>query len=202
VPFGPEDVDRYHGWFPHTAGTLTGEWTPDYMTFSWAPELLQRAAPRARLLVLLRDPVERFRSGLEHQRRMGAPEGADTTTDAEQRGFYHRALGRWLECFDRDQLLILQYERCTADPVGQLNATFRFLGLPEFTPPHLMAPQRRPVPVEAGLDSDVTSRLIAVYQSDVLALADQVPEIDLSLWPNFTYLAGGERRSDASNSPT
>ena len=148
VPFGTEDIDRYHGWFPHAAGTLTGEWTPDYMTFSWAPELLKRAAPKARLLVLLRDPVERFRSGLGHQRRMGTPDGADMTTDAVQRGFYHRALSGWLECFDRDQLLILQYERCTADPVGQLQSTFRFLGLPAFTPPHLMTPHRRPSPVD------------------------------------------------------
>jgi hypothetical protein len=203
VPFEAEDVDRYHGWFPHAAGTLTGEWTPDYMTFSWAPELLKRAAPKARLLVLLRDPVERFRSGLEHQRRMGAADGADMTTDAVQRGFYHRALSGWLEYFDRDQLLILQYERCTTDPVGQLQATFRFLGLPAFTPASLMAPHRRPSATDdAGLGSDVRRRLISGYQSDVLALAAGVPDIDLTLWPNFSYLAGGETRSDASNSPT
>ena len=104
--------------------------------------------------------------------------------------------------FDRDQLLILQYERCTADPVGQLQSTFRFLGLPAFTPPHLMTPPRRPSPVSVGMNTDVRSRLIAVYQPDVLALADEVPAIDLTLWPNFSYLAGGEMRSDASNSPT
>jgi hypothetical protein len=202
VPFGAEDIDRYQGWFPHAPGTLSGEWTPDYMTFSWAPELLKQAAPKARLLLLLRDPVERFRSGLEHQKRMGTPDGADVTTAAMQRGFYDRALGGWLECFDRNQLLVLQYERCTADPVGQLQATYRFLGLPEFTPPSLMAPHRRSAPAEAGLDSDVRERLIALYQPDVLALAERVPDIDLSLWPNFSYLAGGETRSDPPNSPT
>ena len=162
----------------------------------------QAGCTEARLLVLLRDPLERFRSGLEHQRRMGTPDGANTTTAAVQRGFYNRALSGWLACFDRDQLLILQYERCAADPVDQLNATFRFLGLAEFTPPSLMAAHRRSSPVDDGLDSDVRDRLIDIYQPDVLALAERVPDIDLSLWPNFSYLAGGETRSDPSNSPT
>ena len=66
--FGPADVSGYHGWFPRQPGTLAGEWTPDYVHMPWVPALLAQAAPKARLLVLLRDPVERLRSGLSHQR--------------------------------------------------------------------------------------------------------------------------------------
>jgi hypothetical protein len=202
APFGPKEIDRYHGWFPHAEGTITGEWTPDYVTFSWTPELLRRAAPKARLLLLLRDPVERFRSGLDHRKRMGMPESAAATADAVQRGFYQRVLDDWLEHFDSEQLLILQHERCTADPADQLRSTFRFLALPEFIPPDLGAPRNRPSQVEDGLDPEVRQRLVAVYEADVAALAKRLPQLDLSLWPNFSYLVGGEERTDVSNSPT
>ena len=68
-PFGPAECSLYHRWFPRPHDRLTGEWTPDYIQYSWVPALLAQAAPQTRLLVLLRDPIERFRSGLAHQRR-------------------------------------------------------------------------------------------------------------------------------------
>ena len=67
--FGAAECSLYHDWFPRPPGSLTGEWTPDYIHCPWVPALLAQAAPRTRLLAILRDPVERFRSGLAHQRR-------------------------------------------------------------------------------------------------------------------------------------
>ena len=45
--FTPTDIDRYHGWFPRRAGTIAGEWTPDYLSCPWVAPLLSLAAPRA-----------------------------------------------------------------------------------------------------------------------------------------------------------
>ena len=36
-PFGSADSSLYHDWFPRPAGTLTGEWTPDYMHCPGSP---------------------------------------------------------------------------------------------------------------------------------------------------------------------
>ena len=47
-----------------------------------------------------------------------------------ERGRYAAQLEWWLRHFRREQLLLLQYERCVADPQGQLTRTFEFLGLP------------------------------------------------------------------------
>ena len=58
-------VERYHRNFPRPAGGVTGEWTPRYMYDHWSLRLLRRAAPEARILVILRDPIERYRSALE-----------------------------------------------------------------------------------------------------------------------------------------
>ena len=44
-PFGPAQVGAYHAWFPRPAGTITGEWTPDYLCQPWVAPLLCRAAP-------------------------------------------------------------------------------------------------------------------------------------------------------------
>lgn len=187
-PFGPADVARYHGWFPRPAGQVTGEWTPDYLHYPWVPALLAEAAPAARVLVLLRDPVERFRSGIDHHgRHAGGRPTAAAVTEAVDRGMYHRSLERWYGCFRPEQILVLQYERCVADPAGQLAETYRFLGLESFVPDGL----RRPVNATGRpgtLDAGVRSRLVDLYRSDVLALADSHPGIDLALWPHFGAL--------------
>ena len=65
--FSEADRLRYWRYFPRPEGGVSGEWTPGYLIDFWTPELLARAAPDTRVLILLRDPLERFRSGLTHQ---------------------------------------------------------------------------------------------------------------------------------------
>ena len=56
------DVAAYHERFPRREGTISGEWTGRYMCDAWTPPLLRRAAPDAKLLVMLSDPIERYRA--------------------------------------------------------------------------------------------------------------------------------------------
>ena len=187
-PFGPQECSLYHEWFPRPSGRLTGEWTPDYIHLQWVPALLARAAPRTRLLVLLRDPVDRFRSGLAHRRRDRGRLTVEAWQEGIERGFYDQALQRWFAYFPREQILVLQYEHCVADPTGQLARTYRFLGLEPFVPAALgdrVNATRRTLDV---LDDDVRGRLIELYTSDVRALATHFPEVDLGAWPNFSGL--------------
>jgi hypothetical protein len=134
--------------------------------------------------------VERFRSGLAHQLRGGASPTASTAAEAVERGYYHRALSPWWDTFGAQAILVLQYERCVADPAGQLAATYRFLGLDGgYQPPDL----GRPVSVTAGrkppLDDDARRRLVELYSPDVTALAHAVPGLDLGLWAHFAQVA-------------
>jgi hypothetical protein len=201
-PFTDADATAYHGWFPRPAGTVTGEWTPDYCTYPWVPELLQRAAPGTRLLALLRDPVDRFFSGLAHQARAGRRRDGIVMADAVQRGYYHEALAPWFERFGETNVLVLQYERCVADLRGQLAKTFEFLGLTEYHVSDVELPRasESPAGVASAADADVRRRLVELYAPDVEALATRLPDLDLSLWPNFAYLAGGA--SASASSPT
>ena len=40
--------------------------------------------------------------------------------DATWRGFYFQQLRHVFEFFPREQVLVLQFERCVADPVGEM----------------------------------------------------------------------------------
>jgi hypothetical protein len=181
--------EEYASLFPRPEGALAGEWTPRYMLDFWTPPLLREAAPRAKLMVLLRDPVERYRSGVERAVRRskgGAPIDLGRVSDAVHRGLYAAQLRRLLEHFPRDQVLVLQFERCRDETLAELGRTFEFLGLePLAEIPESMrkggGPREKPELPERWRDE-----LVARLADDVRDLAGLFPsEIDLGRWPNF-----------------
>src|SRR3954470_22643913 len=123
-PMTEADVESYRRSFYRGEGQIAGEWTPRYAYDFWTPPLLYRAAPEAKLLFLVRDPVARLRSGVEHQARLtppwDAPQLAQICREAGTRGLYAEPLRRMLDWFPREQLLVLQYERCVAGTAGEL----------------------------------------------------------------------------------
>jgi hypothetical protein len=178
-------VDDYHALFPRPPGTLAGEWTPEYMVWPWCPPLLARAAV-PRLLVILRDPVERYLAGYTFSVRRGAPAVPTIAGDAFHRGLYHRQLRHVLGYFERSQLLVLQYEACVADPLGQIRRTYEFLGLdPGFVPDQPDAPVKA-IHAKPSMDPRLRAQLVEAYRDDVAALAADFPEIDPERWTSFS----------------
>jgi Sulfotransferase domain len=191
--FGAEDVQRYHRYFPRPQGKLTGEWTSDYTRDVWTARLLAAAAPKAKLLVILRDPVERYAAGLGRDlwvaRSRSKTIGPHSWTHALRLSSYASQLARVLEHFAREQLLVLQYERCCADPTTELERTYAFLGLdPRHVPADLT--RRRGEPLgRADLATELRAELVAALEPEVRGVSEAFPEIDLDLWPNFAWLA-------------
>jgi hypothetical protein len=202
--FGGEEFDLsttawYEGWFPRRPGTVAGEWTADYFDYPWVPGLLRGAAPDARLLLMVRDPIERMRASTEWQYRTHHPNPARSITEAFTPGLYNQLLESWLEVFDPSQLLVLQYELCLADIEGQMKSTFDHLGLTEYHSSETERPRSpllRELGVRCHIDYEVKERLVELYSPDVAALSRAVPHLDLSLWPNFTHLADGRGTAD------
>ncbi len=190
--FGDEEVTRYQGWFPRRTGTVAGEWTPAYMAYPWVAPLLARAAPTARLLVMVRDPVERLRLGLARSTGHRTSQVGSHIADAVDRGFYAQQLRRVLEYFPAEQVLVLQYERCLADPPGQLAATYRFLQLDDtYRPEDAHRPNPDATAPGQAIDADTRDRLVDLYAADVSDLVRLAPGLDLSLWPAFGGPAPG-----------
>jgi Sulfotransferase family len=190
-PFGPSDIADYRAWFPRARGTITGEWTPAYFDSPWVPELMAQAAPEAKMMVILRDPIQRFRSGLSHQSRDEGDHVGSNQVRALQRSLYSDSLRRWQSFFPPEQLLVLQYEVCAAHPVEQLGRTYEFLGLdPDYLPPNLSAKVNRTVTAKADLPEDARARLEELVAPDIATLSGLVPDLDLSLWPSAVAVGG------------
>ncbi len=187
APLAEAELRRYHAYFPVPAGKVAGEWTPGYLIDFWTPELIARAAPDARVLVLLRDPLERFRSALTHQLATSrTPLGQRDIQGAFQRGLYAPQLRRVLAAFPPGQVWIGQYEACRADPATQLAATYAFLGLaPYELDPGTFRGEVNPTTREKyEPTAALRSSLLDGYAPDLAQLAELVPGLDLSLWPS------------------
>jgi hypothetical protein len=138
---------------------LTGEASPYYLFHPHAPQRVKALVPGAKLIVLLRDPVERTISAYHHQVRAGteslsiaealaresdrlSEDIARLAVDASHRGFAHRRfsymarsvyagqLEAWLRLFPREQLLILRSEDFFERPADVFAAVLQYLGLP------------------------------------------------------------------------
>lgn len=208
-----QDVAGYHARFPtRRRGRLVGEWSDRYVLDAWIPPLLRRAAPNAKLLVLLRDPVERYR--LQLSLRLGDPRPAGMPlymTEDVHRGRYASQLRALRAFFPADQLLVLQLERCLRDPLAEYARTLEFLGVdptyaprrlkrrqPDATgevrvrrrvPPWVRRALGRPVPVPVDLWPDIEASVRAELEPEVAELITMVDGLDLSLWPSFAHLA-------------
>ncbi len=201
------DVAAYHARFPRRDGVLSGEWTGRYMFDAWTPPLLRRAAPDAKLLVLLSDPIELYRAVFTERMAKNGEGDQLYMADVVDRRSFGAQLARLHRFFDREQILVLQFEQCRRDPVRQYHRTLEFLGVRDasFTPwrlrgraarrlLELVVPRRfgarvagRPAaqPEPAPLWPDLEASLHTALDPDVEALRELAPELDLTLWPNF-----------------
>jgi Sulfotransferase family len=189
---------RYARFFPRPEGSITGEWTPGYMCDPWALPLLAEAAPEARHLIMLRDPVERYRSDIAPVVHRTREHGYDALTivianSAIQHSMYHWQVKRALGILGRERVLVLQYERCVDNPLAQMQRTQRFLGLEPLPtmPPALgrwMASGWNPSDENPPLPARLRSELTSTLADDVRQVAELCPELDPGLWPNFASL--------------
>jgi hypothetical protein len=184
-PLGADDIARYHAWFPRPEGGRSGEWTPSYVYEPWCVPMLVRAAPDARLLVMLRDPMDRFRSALlfELRRDSGHP---DAVLDAYHRGLYTNQIARLQQYARPEQVLVLTYEEARADTNPTLRRTFTFVGLdPDRCPAPEAAkrPHNRRARIEQELPRELLDDLEARYRDDIASLAGLLPDVDFGRWP-------------------
>lgn len=186
-----EAAAEYHRYFPRPEGLLVGEWTPRYMVDFWTPAQLRAAAPEARVLVMVRDPVERYASGVRHYlaRHGGVVDHPRVLVDEVEHGRYAAGLARVARHFPPDQVLVLQYERCVQQPEVELARTYGFLGLAdtEFRPEAVTRPVNASRGAAFAVDQGIRRELVAEYEDDVRRLAARWP-IDLGLWKNFAHL--------------
>lgn len=144
-------------------GAVTGEATPYYIFHPLAAQRVAKVLPGAKLIVMLRNPVDRAYSHYSHMRRVGreplsfedalASEPDRLAGEAEKiiadpncstfvhvhysylaRGRYAEQLPRWFEHFPHEQVLILPSEGLTTAPAQVFQKALDFLGLNAWQP--------------------------------------------------------------------
>jgi hypothetical protein len=129
-------------------GRLAGESTPFYLYHRDARRRIATDLPRAKLVAVLRDPVDRAYSNWMHLWADGLEPCADVVEACareQQRvdegwapfwhyrglGMYGRQLADLFEHFPREQVLLVRYRSMIDDPRTVLNRVCRFLGVAE-----------------------------------------------------------------------
>jgi hypothetical protein len=150
----------YRGNFPNRVrarGKLVGEASPSYIFHPLGPERVKALVPEARLVALVRNPVDRALSHYHHEVALGRePLRFEDALDAEEdrlrgeeerlaadpsyfsrawwshayksRGRYAEQLERWLAVFPREQLLILPSADLGGEPERTHTQVLDFLG--------------------------------------------------------------------------
>jgi hypothetical protein len=166
-------VDWYRSFFPLSASAaalrrfgrdlVPGETTPSYIVHPAAPGRAAATIPEARLIAVVRDPVDRAYAHYDNMKRQGLENlsfeeaiaaeeerlaGEEELLRSDERhgsgryrnygyvtrSLYADQLERWLDAFPREQLLVLRAEDFVADPGAVFAQTVAFLGLHPWRP--------------------------------------------------------------------
>lgn len=146
------------------ARVITGEASPSYFFHPYAARRIKETLPQVKLILVLRDPIERAYSHYNHIRRLNREplsfeeaiekEQERITPDIEKlnkdefykadhrrdysyltRGYYAKQLTEWYKYFPKEQLLVVQSEEFYKDTPRVYNEIVEYLGLNSYTLP-------------------------------------------------------------------
>jgi len=174
--------------------------TPYYLIHPHAPSRASRLIPAARIIVLLRDPVDRAYSHYHHEVRLGIETlpfeqaieaeparvaGERQRLDAEasyagfnyqhytylERGIYSLQIRRWLNYYGPEQFLVLSSEQFFQNPAEEYRRVLKFLDLPAWKLPSYPAEHVGKYP---PMQAAIRSRLVEYYAPHNRALRDDL----------------------------
>jgi hypothetical protein len=176
----PEHFDNGAEWyrrcFPRLSlkdgqRSITGEATPYYLFDPPVAERMAEIVPKARLITLLRNPIDRAYSHYQMQVKRGTePRTFEEAIEQQHssyvsRGIYVDQLLRWFEFFSKEQMLILKSEDFFERPVEILKVVLTFLDLPDWQPDASDLQQRRHTGAyKQKMDPSTRRRLEAYFE--------------------------------------
>jgi hypothetical protein len=127
-------IEWYSSFFEDGTGPAgrVGESTPNYLYHPETPTRIAGLLPDCQLIAMLRNPIDRAFSQYGHNVKskgwtLSFEEAIAIEPQLLERGKYMRQLQRFLECFQRDRLLVLIFEEATGDPGAAALDLGRFL---------------------------------------------------------------------------
>jgi hypothetical protein len=142
------DKKEYLRLFENARGYIAvGEASPMYLWDPDAPKLIHQTVPHARIIMILRDPIERAYSHYLTIMKYGANVKKSSFYDELMRdyesrvklhgrsnmyvelGMYYEQVKRYFDIFGREQVKVIIFEEFVQHPVQTVNEVLAFLGV-------------------------------------------------------------------------
>ena len=208
---GPIDYELLHGHYPPVGGSTTpkasglakpfgvaGDCTPVYLYWNPAMERIWKYNPKIKLLILLRNPIDRAFAHWNMQRfkkrepldfleavkaekqraRQEAPMQSRRFSYID-RGLYAEQIERVFKFFPREQVKIVKSEEFQKDNRKTLDSIFEFLGVAPISISRNK--DRNVVPYERAITAEEREYLRPVFADDI-AKVEQMLEWDCTDW--------------------
>src|SRR5213076_2800605 len=179
------DYEQLHKHYrPLGPSTIAGDCTPSYIYHEPAAERIWKYNPKIKLLILLRNPVDRafahwnmqrfrgrepldfFDAVREEKNRIaGAPSSEARRFAYVDRGFYGQQLARLFRFFARDQVKAVKFEEFSGEQRETLTSIFSFLGLEPLR--SVRSKDRTIVPYERAMNWEERIFLYNVFADDI-----------------------------------
>ncbi len=182
------DYEQLHKHYPLLASsTIAGDCTPSYIYHQSASERIWNYNPKIKLLVLLRNPVERafahwnmqrfkgrepldfFDAVKEEKTRIASAQPDEARRFAYvDRGFYAEQLERLFQFFPREQVKIVKFEEFREKQRETLASIFSFLELDPLR--SVRSRDRNVVPYERAMNWEEKVFLYNLFATDIAKL--------------------------------
>lgn len=140
-----QGIRHYENYFEHVPQEAIhlGEASPGYICHPEAPQRIFRHLPDVRMILTVRNPVERAYSQYwEHRRKLVEPLTFDErirdnlhqeyfpgTVGYFSRGLYMKYIQRYISLFNQERLLVIPFEDLRSDPLNFYSRIYEFLGI-------------------------------------------------------------------------
>lgn len=193
------DYSKYHAYFsPKKTHKVLGEATPIYMYWDESPKRIFKYNPEMKLIIILRNPIERAYShwNMERSRNADNLSFRDAiNTENERcrealpyqhrvfsyidRGHYVDQLRKIWEYFPREQVLVLKNEDLKQNPYDTLNQVANFLGVTQFN--NIEGKNVHSRPYESHISPEEKTFLKAIFDPEIKELEAEL-QWDCSEW--------------------
>ena len=193
------NYSKYHKYFsPNDYSQVIGEATPIYMYWNKAIERIHVYNPKIKLIIILRNPIDRafshwnmerdkgresrtfLKAILDEDSKLNSPNySQNKILSYLDRGHYSQQIKNIYNYFNKNQLLILRSEDLRKNPDNTLMNIAEFLSIPPFDPVYHKEVNSRSYPHK--MSKEELTFLKNFYQEEINSL-ENILGWDLSSW--------------------
>ncbi|MDZ7753987.1 MAG: sulfotransferase [Gammaproteobacteria bacterium] len=183
---GPFDDEWYRSLFSIGQGKVCGEISPGYSLLDdHDVKRVNALLPNAKIIYILRDPVERAWSQVRYEWTRGRRQNSSNVEELIRRcrehkviarGRYSEIIARWSGCYTRNQVFVGFFDEMITDPASFLEKVLNFLEVKDGKERYQWPKEARRV-INASkpqtMPAALRKALCADYQAELESLAQQ-----------------------------